>query len=111
DCMRIGLSVREGVANAYNHGNRRDRNRKMFLKVEAEIEKKIVIHILDEGNGFELEKVPDPMIEEKLLKTYGRGLCLMKALMDELSVSASPTGGTEVVMAKYVQTEHQSGRA
>jgi serine/threonine-protein kinase RsbW len=105
DCHKIGMSVREGVINAYNYGNQQDRSRKVFLKVELEGDKKLVIHIRDQGSGFEPEKVPDPLAEENLLRTSGRGLFLMRAFMDEFEVKRGPEGGAELVMAKYIPSK------
>ncbi len=51
DCHKIGMSVREGVINAYNYGNQRERSKKILLTVELEPEK-MVIHVLDQGIGF-----------------------------------------------------------
>src|SRR5487761_1860449 len=69
DCHKIGMSVREAVINAYQYGNNQDRSRKMFLRVEIEGDRKLVVHIIDEGTGFNLENVPDPLAEENLLRT------------------------------------------
>ena len=96
---RIGMSVREGVINAYQYGNQAERDRKIVLTLELTPEK-LIIRVLDQGPGFSLADVPDPLAEENLLKTSGRGLFLMKAFMDEFEVNPGPTGGAELVMAK-----------
>jgi serine/threonine-protein kinase RsbW len=99
DVHKFGMAVREGVINAYNYGNRQDRRKKIHLAVEFEPER-MIIHVLDEGGGFELHEVPDPLAEENLLRTSGRGLFLMRAFMDDLTVRRGPTGGAELVMSK-----------
>ena len=99
DLHKIGMSVREGVINAYNYGNQQDRGRKLFLKVELE-DKRMVIRIIDQGSGFDMGEVPDPLAEENLMRTSGRGLFLMKSFMDEFTVQRGPTGGAELVMSK-----------
>lgn len=96
---RIGMSVREGVINAYQYGNLQSRDRKIFLTFELN-EDKLLIRVLDQGAGFLLADVPDPLAEENLLKTSGRGIFLMRAFMDEFSVARGTNGGAEVVMAK-----------
>jgi serine/threonine-protein kinase RsbW len=96
---RIGMSVREGVINAYEYGNQHERERKIFLTFELTPEK-LIIRVLDEGLGFDLGEVPDPLAEENLLKTSGRGLFLMRSFMDEFAVNRPQGGGAEVVMAK-----------
>src|SRR5258708_32796218 len=99
ECHRIGMSVREGVINAFHYGNCECRGKKIRLAFELTPEK-MVIHVLDEGRGFNLTDVPDPLAEENLLKTSGRGIFLMRAFMDEFEISRGPQGGAEVIMAK-----------
>jgi len=62
DCFKIGMSVREGVINAYNYGSRKQREKKIFLTFELTPEK-LVIYIRDQGRGFRLEDVPDPLAD------------------------------------------------
>ena len=96
---RIGMAVREAMINAFQYGNRGNRGKKLYLVVDLEAEK-MVIHIRDEGPGFNLADVPDPLAEENLLKTSGRGLFLIRAFMDEFDVRRPARGGAEVIMAK-----------
>jgi serine/threonine-protein kinase RsbW len=96
---KIGMAVREGVINAYNYGNQQDRGKKILLTVELEPHR-MVVRVLDEGKGFELHEVPDPLAEENLLRTSGRGLFLMRAFMDDFQVQRGPRGGAELVMIK-----------
>jgi serine/threonine-protein kinase RsbW len=99
DCYRIGMSVREGVINAFHYGNQERPEKKIHLAVDLTPEK-MVIHVLDEGIGFRLADVPDPLAEENLLSTSGRGIFLMRAFMDEFDVVPGRTGGAEIVMSK-----------
>ena len=99
DCYRIGMSVREGVINAFHYGNQERPEKKIYLAVDITSEK-LIIHVLDEGPGFTLSDVPDPLAEENLLSTSGRGIFLMRAFMDEFDVLTGRTGGAEIVMSK-----------
>ena len=99
DCYRIGMSVREGVINAFHYGNQERPEKKIYLAVDITAEK-LIIHVLDEGTGFTLADVPDPLAEENLLSTSGRGIFLMRAFMDEFNVITGRTGGAEIVMSK-----------
>src|SRR5690242_2259538 len=99
DCYRIGMSVREGVINAFHYGNQERPEKKIHLAVDITSEK-LIIHVLDEGTGFTLADVPDPLAEENLLSTSGRGIFLMRAFMDEFDVVQGRTGGAEIVMSK-----------
>jgi serine/threonine-protein kinase RsbW len=99
DIHKMGMAVREGVINAYNYGNQQIRDKKIFMTVELEPDK-MIVRVLDQGKGFELTEVPDPLAEENLLRTSGRGLFLMRAFMDEFNVHTAPGGGAELVMVK-----------
>src|SRR6266849_7912677 len=99
DCYRIGMSVREGVINAFHYGNQERPEKKIYLAVDL-TDDKMIIHVVDEGKGFSLRDVPDPLAEENLLSTSGRGICLMRAFMDEFDVVPGRTGGAEIIMSK-----------
>src|SRR3977135_831772 len=109
DCYRIGMSVREGVINAFHYGNQERPEKKIHLAVDLTPDK-MIIHVLDEGTGFKLSEVPDPLAEENLLSTSGRGIFLMRAFMDEFDVVSGKTGGAEIIMSKKLpgQANHTS---
>lgn len=108
DCYKIGMSVREGVINAFHYGNKERPEKKIHLAVDL-TQDKMVIHVLDEGTGFSLSDVPDPLAEENLLSTSGRGIFLMRAFMDEFDVLPGRTGGAEIVMAKKLPFQEDPG--
>jgi serine/threonine-protein kinase RsbW len=99
DSHKISMSVREGVINAIQYGNGQQQDKKVYLTFELAPEK-LVVRVIDQGPGFDLADVPDPLAEENLLKTSGRGIFLMRSFMDEFEVHRSRQGGAEVVMAK-----------
>ena len=98
---RIGMAVRECMVNAVVHGNRYNRNKFVHVSVAVEGER-FTIRIADQGEGFEMEEVPDPLHENNLLRHSGRGLFLMGAFMDELKVHKIQPTGTEVTLVKKV---------
>jgi len=98
DCRQIGLAVRESVANAVLHGNQSDTKKKVSLNAEIRWPV-LVISVTDEGKGFDVSSVPDPFEEANMLRESGRGLSLIRALMDEVKIRRTP-GGTEVTMSK-----------
>src|SRR5277367_4657187 len=99
ECYRIGMSVREGVINAFHYGNQEKPDKKIHLAVDL-TDDKMIIHVLDEGKGFDLASVPDPLAQENLLSTSGRGIFLMRSFMDEFNVVTGANGGAEIVMSK-----------
>ncbi len=100
-CYRIGMSVREGVINAFHYGNQERPEKKIHLALDLTNEK-LIIRVMDEGKGFKLSDVPDPLAEENILSTSGRGIFLMRAFMDEFNVVSGRTGGAEIVMSKWL---------
>ena len=99
DCQKISMAVREGVVNAVRYGNEEQRHKNVGLVFEVEPDR-FIVHILDQGRGFDPASLPDPLAEENLLKTSGRGIFLMRTFMDEFEVRRSADGGAELVMAK-----------
>jgi serine/threonine-protein kinase RsbW len=99
DVHKIAMAVREAAINAYNYGNGRDPQKKITLIVEFEPEE-MIVHVMDQGCGFEIAEIPDPLAEENLLRTSGRGLFLMRAFTDDFRIQRGPDGGTDLVMVK-----------
>jgi serine/threonine-protein kinase RsbW len=99
DLMKIGMAVRESVVNAVVHGNRYSANKKVRFLVSADKEKFTVL-VSDEGEGFDIESVPDPLAPENLLRTSGRGIFLIRSFMDDFQMRRLESGGTEVTLVK-----------
>ena len=87
----ISIAVTEAVNNAIKHGNKEDSSKSIEIVFEIETEK-IKIRIKDEGEGFRLREVKDPRKNENLLKDNGRGILIMKTLMDEVKVLSGNEG-------------------
>jgi serine/threonine-protein kinase RsbW len=101
DLHKIGMAVREAMVNAVVHGNRYNLKKKVHLGVTYAGDQ-LAVRIADEGEGFELSELPDPLAEENLLRQSGRGLLLIKAFVDEFDMhKAEPPLGTEVRLAVY----------
>jgi serine/threonine-protein kinase RsbW len=96
----IGMAVRECMVNAVVHGNRYNKNKQVHVNV-TKTATNFTIRIIDQGEGFETELVPDPLDGTNILRHSGRGLFLMAAFMDDVKVQkVSPAGGTEVTLSK-----------
>ncbi|MGI6400793.1 MAG: ATP-binding protein [Thermoguttaceae bacterium] len=80
DIFAIRLALDEGVANAIEHGNRRDPAKKVLLNAEIS-GKRILVSIQDEGPGFSLDSVKDPTLQENIELPQGRGLFLIRNFM------------------------------
>jgi serine/threonine-protein kinase RsbW len=101
DLHKIGMAVRECMVNAVVHGNRYNARKRVHLKIVRKPDR-LEISVRDEGEGFDVAALPDPLAEENLLRQSGRGLLLIQAFMDEFAVHRAAAGGTEVTMVKYL---------
>lgn len=79
----IKLALEEALNNAIKHGNRMDPRKKVKVAIDIDANR-AAMTITDEGNGFDLSKVPDPRADENLERPCGRGIMLMFAYMDEV---------------------------
>jgi len=77
------IAITEAVNNAINHGNKEDPSKKVTVSYKKSNEN-ISFTIEDEGEGFDFENVPDPTDPENLHKLNGRGIFLMKNLVDDI---------------------------
>ena len=100
EVMQISMAVREAAVNAVLHGNAYDPGKKVRLDFERSASD-LIITIRDQGKGLDLEKIPDPLAPENLLKTSGRGIFLIRSFMDEVQILPSQTG-TEIRLVKHV---------
>ena len=96
---RIGLATHEAVINAIIHGNCRDPGRLVEVQLACDGED-LVICVADQGAGFDPTRVADPLLPENLLRPGGRGLLLMRALMDEVDHRPGPMGGTVATLRR-----------
>ena len=92
----IKLALEEAVINAMKHGNHMDKTRNVTVSYSVD-DKKVVISVEDEGDGFDLNAVPDPTLDQYIEASHGRGLMLMKAYMDSVSFNEF---GNKVTMVK-----------
>jgi serine/threonine-protein kinase RsbW len=81
---RLLVSCTEAVNNAIVHGNKNNPDRRVTIRCTA-TEKAITIRVKDEGEGFNAENLPDPREEKNLLKESGRGVFLIRSLMDDVA--------------------------
>jgi serine/threonine-protein kinase RsbW len=93
----IEMALREALVNAVIHGNGDDSCKSVYVTCRCYMDGEIAITVQDEGRGFDSNAVPDPTFLENLLFTHGRGIYLMKKLMDEVSFEE---GGSVVRMRK-----------
>lgn len=99
----IGMALREAVANAIKHGNRLDARKRVLVSFALQGDD-LTIVVGDEGEGFDPNRVADPLAPENHMKTSGRGLFYIKTFMDEVSITRGERGGTVLTMRKNLKT-------
>ena len=99
DIFDIRLSLEEALINAAKYGNKLDERRNVFIDFTI-AGNKVTITIEDEGEGFDHNDLPDPTKEENLLKSSGRGVFLIKHLMDEVEYNKK---GNRITITKYLK--------
>lgn len=93
---KLLVAVTEAVNNGMIHGNKRDPKKKVLLRCEVR-DSDLVVHVHDQGTGVDPDSLPDPLAEENLLRENGRGVFLMRSLMDKVTFEQSD-GGCSVTM-------------
>jgi serine/threonine-protein kinase RsbW len=96
---QIAMVVREAVINAILHGNQNDPAKQVHVSFGLDDEA-LRIRVADEGSGLDPESVPDPLAPENLLRSSGRGIFLMRAIMDEVHFHQLDPG-TEIELIKH----------
>ena len=99
----MSVAIQESVTNAVRHGNKMDATKRVVVRFELHGQE-FQIYVEDEGEGFDLEKLRDPLAEENLLRANGRGIFFMKNFMDEVEYRFPPNCGTQVKMVKKIST-------
>jgi serine/threonine-protein kinase RsbW len=110
----VSVAIRESVINAIKHGNKNDAGKHVFVEFETATKAdvpELAIRIRDQGEGFDPEKVANPLDEENLLKSSGRGIFLIRNFMDDVRLQRAPEGGMEIRMVKRVQPADGSATA
>jgi serine/threonine-protein kinase RsbW len=92
----VEIALREALANAIIHGNHENPRKHVYVRFRCEPDA-VSFAVKDEGRGFDLNKITDPTAPENTGAVHGRGIYLMKALMDEVRFEE---GGVVVRMRK-----------
>lgn len=99
----MAIAVTELVNNAIIHGNKKDSKKKVTVRVYY-FPDHVVVSVKDQGEGFDPANIANPTDPQNLWKQNGRGIFLVRNLIDEVEIVPSP-GGTEVVLTEYLQQD------
>lgn len=94
--INLQIACSEALINAIVHGNNENKSKKVYTSIVFD-DNEFVVWIKDEGEGFNIEELPDPTANENLLKESGRGIYIIRSLVDEFHCS-SDSNGTEFTL-------------
>lgn len=95
--FEVETALREALSNAIRHGCRCDSSLSVNVRVGCDPENGITIAVRDPGPGFDPSQVPSPTAGRNIYRHHGRGLYLIRQLMDEVSFGDR---GREIRMTK-----------
>ena len=97
DCsVNLPLVMDEALSNAIIHGNGSNESLKVHVRIYIS-SRRIVIQVEDQGEGFLAEGIDDPTEQENIFKGSGRGIFLIRELMDTVRFEK---GGSVIEMEK-----------
>jgi serine/threonine-protein kinase RsbW len=94
----VRLALQEALANAVLHGCHQDRGKTVQCLIACERSRALLIVVRDPGAGFDPSAVPCPTAEHRLFEDHGRGIELMRNLVDEVHFERN---GTEIHLLKH----------
>ncbi len=99
----LKLVIDEALINAMKHGNKFQAGLPVVIDFNCS-PNKISIAVQDTGDGYEYNKLPDPTSGENITKGHGRGVFLIRKLMDEVHFNKS---GNRIEMIKYAKLREE----
>jgi anti-sigma regulatory factor (Ser/Thr protein kinase) len=84
----LAVALAEALSNAAVHGHRLDPSRRVAVVVSVS-PRCVVVEVSDSGGGFDAGRISDPTLPERQLAPSGRGIFLMRRLVDEVSYNAA----------------------
>jgi serine/threonine-protein kinase RsbW len=98
---KLHLALMEALANAVIHGNREDPAKVVTVCAGCDRRAELLICVTDQGEGFDPSALPDPTAARNMHEGRGRGVFLMRRLVDEVEFNM---GGRQVILRKRTAT-------
>ena len=81
----LAVALAEALSNAAVHGNKLRPRSQVSVTVEVKPRREAVVEVKDGGAGFDASSLEDPTEESHILVPGGRGVFLMRRLVDEVA--------------------------
>ena len=96
ETSNLFVALDEAFVNAVKHGNKFDASK--LVRITADVSpEEARFTIEDEGDGFNVAEIPDPLDPQNLFKTSGRGVLFIYNIMDEVKYNER---GNRLTMVK-----------
>jgi serine/threonine-protein kinase RsbW len=99
DVGNVQLALQEALMNAILHGSHSDPGKRVRVSVAIEEGATVIIVVKDSGAGFDPNKIPDPTLGDNIYRDRGRGVFLIRQLMDEVEYQFGD--GTALTMRRH----------
>ncbi len=94
---QLNIVLTESIVNAIKHANATDPNKEVHVRINVN-DCDLSIRVYDTGSGFDLNKIPNPSFDSGSLNEKGRGIYIIRSMMD--SVEYRRTNGGNVLEMK-----------
>lgn len=88
---QLPVVLTEGLVNAIKHADSTDPDKEIHVRINV-TDKYLVVRIYDNGVGFDLEAVPAPCFTSCGMEDKGRGIFILRSLMDTVKYTRSSVG-------------------
>lgn len=103
--LRLRIVLEEAIINAWRHGNRRDPA--LAVTVCWRFDRSFHLEVIDEGDGFDVDTLPDPTEAVNLTHPSGRGIFLIRHFSKEMNWK---NGGRHLALSLDKNTNAQAGK-
>ena len=94
---KVELALQEALNNAVLHAHEGDPSKRITVSCLCQEDKGLLLVVRDSGPGFDVKNIPDPTRATNIYSSHGRGIFLIKQLMDDVEFQ---DGGRSIVMKK-----------
>lgn len=88
---QLAVVLTEGLVNAIKHAHSSDPDEEIHVRINI-TKKNLVVRIYDNGVGFDLDAVPNPCFTPCGMEDKGRGIFILRSLMDTVKYTRSESG-------------------